>query len=624
MAAKVPNGLSSVGSGFALVGKETGGFLKGMMSPFVSFGSVGAAALGGAAAATGAMAARGLFASIGRFFKWLYRTIFPDNIYGFVLFYYFIVQYLFIDILMFNGNYGAPFVQQAYAFSAIAFTILITLEGTKEGGGFKFLLGRLLSTTIIFTFLYFATFNWIPRLMGSLGAGGVSSLNDLVNNSLGMTPVFPVVPIFAIFLIPIFYNKTRLGRSYVGWIIFLLILLNLSTIVDYIQTTIKKSTVDGSAAIQKGMVEQLWDSLTDNVAFAWNGFKALLNGSWMDSLYGDINEKVEGEYNEEAERMAISLSYPVAASSRMIRYDNGEVENDIFTTIGFAQRVSEECLVYGLCNVNGYVNVNCISNKIGVEVFDPEEKEWGMVSSSLLDVAELRLSPQLYQCRIRVTDEAVEGMISVTIKIDYDYTGTSNFDLILADSQMVASCAASGLNILSCLGYESVSLFSEGSSGPVLLSLGLPSNLQGLVITLKGSEEKRVPLLISISNEFEGKINRINSLYLAFPSGVTPKEGGLCRFDGEVDCSKIFGDGMSDYSCYSFDSDFLNNDEVMKTLEETSIACNLQIDNEALEGGKALKNIKAYLNYSYEVSKDIELEYISNVIYDDFEEEQAE
>ncbi len=216
------------------------------------------------------------------------------------------------------------------------------------------------------------------------------------------------------------------------------------------------------------------------------------------------------------------------------------------------------------------------------------------------------------------------GLINVEVKAEYDYTGASNFDLVFADQELLASCSASGLSELACLGYQNINSVSESSSGPVMLSMGLPSTLQRAVIPV-GSKSgmNEVPLLISISNEYSGKFVKINDLFLALPLGITPLQKGLCRFKGTVPCYDVFGKGLSGYTCYRFDSSFLNKKDITKMLMEGSINCVMDINQDVIleAGSKAVKNIKAYLDYSYMVSANVSMEYtVWDEISDDREE----
>lgn len=601
----VSSGAGSLGKGFsAVLGSGAGK-------------SVAGAAATGVAFSGGAVAAKGIFGLIGRFLKWLFSLFFPMNLPELSIVYY-TLQWL-IDIVYFGGY--SQIVLIIYIVSTMFFGVAYFFSALHnvEQGGLRTLLGVLVGVVILLGIPFLLTFVVVPQLMQ-------------------MNISIPYVSRVFIPIYPLWFMLTKARQTRLRFLVTYSLILTAAILIGVLAffgvgpmeifsaLTVHLSKINVPSFQEQQQARSFIETAKLSMKNAWHGFNKLLNGSWVDDITkGYEDEKVEGEYNEEATRMAISLSYPEPATPRIVRYGKEEYPtNTIFSTIEYTQRPSEDCLIYGLCDTSGYVNVSCSVDKEGVEVKTGNSEKWGISANSLYDVDTLRYTPVIHTCDLRVGKDAQPGLIDVQVKAEYDYVGASNFDLVFADEQLKTSCAASDQSELACLGYNNINLVSESSSGPVLLSMGLPSAIRQQVIPVgEDSGMTEVPLLISISNKYEGRMSKINNLFVAFPQGMTPLEKGLCHFENAVQCNSVFGKGLSGYTCYQFDTDFLNQKHIMEMLMKSSIMCVLDIDEDTVleSGSKAVKNIKAYLNYSYEVTSKVSIEY---TIWDQISADKSE
>ncbi len=577
-----------------------------------------------------------------------FARFFPENIFG-VMIVYFLLQDFVIDFL-FGFNYGSQQLITTHVMACFVFGLYLLFAhfipsyDPDDGNAsmFSHITRSILNISLIFGVGLLIEFTIIPIIQNLVSGSFISRMGLTAFESQNLVVLFTRVlkPYWGFFACLFFGRYTRVGKTYLTIIFLLVLVLNVSLIESQVRSTVgifSNSKYVGSGREQAKMVIEIIKINGGKILHTLNPVTWLQN--YLNQLRGEFgDEHIDGEYANNAGVSGVIFRNPYSSNPLSV-FENNNPKSDANVIVEYVRNPENDCIINGICDSDNKLTIQCCVDNIKfLAKNSPAESpsNSGLCSEyKSYSVSDLAYSQSLHSCYIEATDTGkslldTEERVRVNITGNYTFQTVGNKDFRFAEKSLIVRCRTNqqySISSLNCLGFAGDIISSESSSGPITIGIGTPKDFNEEVLTidnqLNESEQQILPLLISVSNKGDGVIKSINNLYLAIPKDMDLSKYHYCNFEKvnnkNPNCYSAFGSGISSnplnpnglndkYDCYeySFEQEYTQQ-KVLSQIQTGSIYCSITPKKEILDGNKATKNIKVFFNYTYEISKNIDI-----------------
>jgi len=572
-----------------------------------------------------------------------FSCIVPRNIYGLIILYFLLQDFVF-DGFIYNFDYNSSLLRLHHIWACVIISIILFMKWSSnrrsdsDDSLLTFMLGMARYLFLVFGIGLFIEFVALPHLRNLSYLAFTMRVSESLVQSKNLDIIFSraLKPYWTFIALIVFGRFTRFRKSVIFFVVVMFLITNIGVIDSGIRSTVS------IAASTK-----YYTTGTKEAALVFEQIKANLKYispvTWLQNYLNQLgrefgDEHIDGEYANNAGVSGVIFRNPYSSNPLSV-FENNNPKSDANVIVEYVRNPQNDCIINGICDSDNKLTIQCCVDNIKfLAKNSPAESpsNSGLCSEyKSYSVSDLAYSQSLHSCYIEATDTGkslldTEERVRVNITGNYTFQTVGNKDFRFAEKSLIVRCRTNqqySISSLNCLGFAGDIISSESSSGPITIGIGTPKDFNEEVLTidnqLNESEQQILPLLISVSNKGDGVIKSINNLYLAIPKDMDLSKYHYCNFEKvnnkNPNCYSAFGSGISSnplnpnglndkYDCYeySFEQEYTQQ-KVLSQIQTGSIYCSITPKKEILDGNKATKNIKVFFNYTYEISKNIDI-----------------